>query len=238
MLWLDIVILVALSISLIFGLWRGLINELFAIVAWICAFFAARLFSSDTADWLVNYIQSEPMILLLAWVLPFIVTFIIINLIRLAVKSMVDMVGLKPVDRLFGGVFGLGKGLLIITAVVLVIQLATSKPASELVGKSRYLPHFEALAAWFIKTLDGKFDMSVDKLLERARLPEGLTDAIVSTAAINLGLDSQQLERLRQELKLSPAQLAKQLDDPEQLEALRQYINNPQIQKLLNQPKE
>ena len=164
--WIDITILAVLSLSLLFGLWRGLVNELFAIVAWIAAFLAARIFSPDIADWLANSVQSKPVILLLSWVIPFLMAFAAINLIRFIIKSMVDIVGLKPVDRFFGGIFGILKGGLIITAIVLIVQLVQNKPSTPISSDSRLLPHFQEAALWILENVDAKYVTNFDNLID------------------------------------------------------------------------
>lgn len=231
--WIDIAILAVLGLTLLFGLWRGLINELFSIASWFAAFLIARIFSSDVGSWLSGSIESEPMLLLLSWLIPFLVTFIFMNLIRMVVKSMVDMVGLKPVDRLFGGVFGLVKGGLIITATVLITQLAMNKPSSAFQSESRFLPHFQELSLWLLESYENQSFVSVDSLLGDRNFDQTLTDSIAATASLSLGLDRQQVEELLKHMKIDAQELAKQLNDPEKVESLRRLINKPEIQALL-----
>ena len=231
--WIDIAILAVLGLTLLFGLWRGLINELFSIASWIAAVLMARIFSSDVGTWLSGSIDSEPMLLLASWAIPFLGTFIVMNLIRMVVKSMVDLVGLKPVDRLFGGVFGLVKGALIITAVVLVTQLAMNKPSTAFQSDSRFLPHFQELSLWLLESYENQTFVSVDSLLGDGQFGQSLTDTIAATASLNLGLERGQVEELLNHMKIDAQELAKQLNDPEKLESLRELINKPEIQALL-----
>ena len=231
--WIDIAILIVLGLTLLFGLWRGLINELFSIVTWIAAFLVARIFSTDVGTWLSGSIESEPVLLLLSWVIPFVTTFIVMNLIRLVIKSMIDMVGLKPVDRLFGGIFGLLKGGLIITAVVLITQLAMNKPATAFQNDSRFLPHFQKLSLWLLESYKNQSFVSLDKLMPDSDVTASLSDRIAATASMSLGLDRGQVEKLLQHMQIDAQELVKQLEDPEKLESLQNLLNKPEIQALL-----
>ncbi len=232
--WIDIAILAALGLTLLFGLWRGLINELFSIASWIAAFLVARIFASDVGSWLSGTIESQPVLLLLSWIIPFVATFIVMNLIRLVIKSMVDLVGLKPVDRLFGGVFGLFKGGLIITAVVLVTQLAMNKPTTAFSSESRFLPHFQTLSLWLLESYKNQSFLSVDNLIPDGNANTTISDKIAATASLSLGLDRSQVEELLKHLKMDAQDLAKQLEDPDKLASLRRLLSKPEIQELLS----
>jgi len=236
--WIDIAILVVLSLTLLFGLWRGLINELFAIVAWIAAILMARIFSSDVGSWLSGSIESQPVLMILSWVIPFVSAFIMVNIIRLIIKSMVDFVGLKPVDRLFGGVFGLLKGGLIITAIVLVAQLAMNKPNQAFATDARFLPHFQAMSLWLLKSYENQSFVKLEDYLPDTKIGETVNDTLASSAALYLGLDRSEVENLLKHMNIEAQELAKQLNDPEKLESLRELLSKPEIQALLNQGKD
>ena len=229
--WIDLSIIAILGVSLFLGMWRGFVTEVLAIVAWITAFIAARLLSPMTAEWLQTYIQNEAVVLLFAWLIPFLLAFIAVNLLRLLLKTMVDMVGLKPVDRLFGAVFGMIKGGLLITALVLVAQLALAESRRPFDTDSKFLPYFQSLALWFVETLDQH-----DKLDFTQYLPKKeALDEVVSQAALSLGIDRDQVAALQEHLKISSDEMMTKLNDPEQLEELRKMLEDSKLlEKLSN----
>jgi membrane protein required for colicin V production len=47
--WVDWTMLGLLALSVLVGLWRGLVFELMAVVGWVVAYVVAQLFSSDVA---------------------------------------------------------------------------------------------------------------------------------------------------------------------------------------------
>ena len=236
--WIDIAILAILGLTLLFGLWRGFVNELFAIIAWFAAFLTARIFSTDVGSWLSVYIESQPVLMLLSWIIPFVSAFIVVNIIRLIIKSMIDLVGLKPVDRLFGGVFGLMKGGFIITAMVLVTQLAMNKPNRAFETDARFLPHFQTLSLWLLDSYKNQSLVKLEDYLPATELNLTVNDEIASSAALNLGLDRTEIEQLLNYMQVDAQELAKQLSDPRKLESLRTLVNKPEIQALLNPVKE
>jgi len=69
--WIDIIILLVLAIAVGMGFWRGFIHETLSLLAWVAAFIVARIFAPDVAQWLQQHINSDALILLLSWVIPF-----------------------------------------------------------------------------------------------------------------------------------------------------------------------
>ena len=49
MTWLDLGVLAVLLLSIAWGVWRGLIRELFSVLGWIIAFLAANLLAGPLA---------------------------------------------------------------------------------------------------------------------------------------------------------------------------------------------
>ncbi len=105
---LDGVLLGILVVSMLLGAWRGLVFELFSLVGWVVGFFVARLFAEDVAAWLP----------LDGFVLAFVLIVFAWGLLSALAKQLVEFVGLRPVDRTLGAVFG------VLRAAVLILVLA------------------------------------------------------------------------------------------------------------------
>ena len=52
----DYAVLGIVGISVLVGVWRGVVSELLALAAWVVAFFAAREYASSVVPWLANWI--------------------------------------------------------------------------------------------------------------------------------------------------------------------------------------
>ena len=113
----DWIFLCLILISLLLGLWRGLIYEVFALIGWFAAFFIAQYFAPGLAPQLPLYLPlaewGEPVHYALAFVLIFILVLIGSNLLAWGLRQISMSIGLKPLDRLLGGAFGLARGLLV-----------------------------------------------------------------------------------------------------------------------------
>ena len=55
----DYIVLAIVAASVILGVWRGVVGEIIALVAWILAFFAARWWGDEVANSVLNAI-SDP----------------------------------------------------------------------------------------------------------------------------------------------------------------------------------
>lgn len=128
--WLDLAVLVVLLLSIAWGVWRGLIRELFAILGWIIAFLAANLLAGPFAALMPDAIKSPEMRLMAAFAAVFVGALFVTALVGLLVSKIVSAVGLVVFDRVLGGVFGIARALLIVVALTLLAGLtdAPKKP--------------------------------------------------------------------------------------------------------------
>ena len=115
----DYVVLFIVAVSLVLGMWRGVVGEIIALVAWVLAFFAAWWWGSLLAPGFTSI--ADPVLRqVAAWVAIFVAVLVVMALLRLAVRSLIKALGMTLTDRLLGTVFGAARGLLIVLALVAV----------------------------------------------------------------------------------------------------------------------
>jgi membrane protein required for colicin V production len=120
----DWVLLAVLLASMLVGLWRGLVYEVLSLAGWVAAFVVAQWLASDVVAWL-PMIQSAPASIqyAVAFAVVFVATVFAAGLVSWLIKKLVETVGLRPVDRTLGGVFGLARGVVLLLALTVVLQL-------------------------------------------------------------------------------------------------------------------
>ncbi len=123
----DIVVLVITGISVVYGVFRGLVREVLALLAWVASFLLANLFAADAAKLLPQAMAGEEIRLLVSFVAVFIVVLVGSSVLAILASKLVKVVGLGPADRVVGGFFGLARGLLVVMILVLLAGL-TSLP--------------------------------------------------------------------------------------------------------------
>ena len=117
----DYSVIVIVLASLVLGAWRGVVGEIIALIAWVLAFLAAKYFGGQVAQGFLGFIVDPNFRLVCAWIIVFIVVFMLVALLRLAVRQLLNSLGLGPSDRFLGFLFGVSRGLLI---VLLLVALA------------------------------------------------------------------------------------------------------------------
>ena len=116
----DYVVLTVVVASVLLGVWRGVVGEVIALVAWVLAFFAAKWWGAEVARLFFTGIADPALRVVAAWVAVFVVVLVLMALLRLAVRGLLKALGLSLSDRLLGIVFGAARGLIIVLALVAV----------------------------------------------------------------------------------------------------------------------
>lgn len=123
----DYLVLGIIGISLVIGVWRGVVSELLALAAWVVAFIAAREYATSLAPRLVKWIADQNLGLVVAYAGIFIAVLLVFALLRFCISLMMSAVGLGLLDRLLGACFGALRGALIVLVAVMLAGL-TSLP--------------------------------------------------------------------------------------------------------------
>lgn len=125
----DIIVLGIVGVSLLVGLWRGLVKEALSLACWIAAVVLAVLFNARVAAYLDDWVANPGLQRIVAFVLIFVVTVFAGGIVSTLVSKLTSAVGLQAADRALGGVFGLARGLVIVTlGVMLTAPFETFRP--------------------------------------------------------------------------------------------------------------
>ena len=117
----DILVILVLFASLIFGFFRGFVKELMSLVAWMSAFFVAYYFSSSVAivlpfdaEFSIKYVTG--------FVLIFIFVLIVSSILIKFISTFVHKIGLGASNIILGGLFGILRGVIIVYFLIFVIE--------------------------------------------------------------------------------------------------------------------
>ena len=117
---LDWIFLAVMAVSLVVGAWRGLVYETLSVVNWIAAFVLALWFAPAAAAWLPLANATEVVQYAAGFVVVFVACLFAGGLLAFLVRKLVAAVGLRPVDRVLGGAFGLVRGMIILLALTVL----------------------------------------------------------------------------------------------------------------------
>ena len=152
----DYILLVLLIGSMLISLTRGLVKEVISLVSWIVAFYVAINYGEVLEPWLPHAISGDVLRVIVAFVVLFIGTRIVMMFLAKLASLMLRASGLTFMDRFLGALFGLAKGALIALALVLVCGM-TRIPRQPFWRNAMFSPMAEAAARTVMPYLPGYF---------------------------------------------------------------------------------
>jgi membrane protein required for colicin V production len=124
---LDWIFCAVLLVSVLLGAWRGLVYEVLSLLSWLVALVAARYFAQDMAQWLPMHGSSDGLRYAIGFVLVFVLVLLLGSLIAVVSKKLMTSVGLRPVDRALGALFGSLRGALLLLLVTVAVTATPLK---------------------------------------------------------------------------------------------------------------
>ncbi len=141
----DWVIVGILGLSLLVSVFRGFVKEAFSLATWVIAGVVAFRFSDLGAQRLAVWIETPSVQLIASFLVIFIAILVVGGLLGVVVGQMVKHTGLSGTDRVLGALFGLTRGVVVITIGVILAGL-TPFMDDPWWRASVLLPHFETMA--------------------------------------------------------------------------------------------
>lgn len=142
----DILIAVLLLLFLIHGLRRGFLRSLFGLLAigagWIIA---SRFHLALAMRWSTSRPEAEIALRLGVFLLLFVITALAVRLVGLAITGVISGTPLSLIDRLLGGVCGVGIGAVFLGALFLVATIYFPGGARVLAGSKFHQPLIEVV---------------------------------------------------------------------------------------------
>jgi len=142
----DALFLTIISFCLIRGLFKGLIREVSGIIGVIAGFYGANNYYLTLTPYLEPLIEKPGTRNLIVFFILFCIILIVVGLVAVLIRKFLNFVFLGWVDRSFGFVFGGAKGVLIGTA--LFIMMTTFIPDNfNFLSDSKSAPHLAKVAS-------------------------------------------------------------------------------------------
>ena len=113
---LDFAVVGILLLSMLLGLWRGLISEVLSLAGWPIAIVLSKLSAGSIAPLLP--IEHEEVRIAAAYVLVFIAALVACGVLARLIARMLKAIGSDWTDRMMGGVFGVLRGGLVVLVLV------------------------------------------------------------------------------------------------------------------------
>jgi membrane protein required for colicin V production len=120
----DLAILAVIALSAVFAFARGFVREALSIVAWVGAA-AVTLYGFNYFYGIVVRFVSTPLLAdLIAGAGLFVVTLIVLTILTGYIGRFVSSSALSPIDRTLGLIFGLARGVVLVSLAYLVLDVS------------------------------------------------------------------------------------------------------------------
>lgn len=152
----DYLVLLVIACSVIIGTLRGFVREVLSLASWVVALVVGNAYGEALAEMLPDVIPGESMRLIVAFVVLFIGTRLLMALVSRTLAELIKATGLTLVDRSLGSLFGVARGVVIVLVVVLLCG-TTAIPQQAFWTQARLSPWAEQTAMQVMPFLPGKF---------------------------------------------------------------------------------
>ena len=140
----DYTVLALMAISLLVGVTRGVVSEILALLAWVAAFIAARMWAVPAGNLLLAELSDPLWRQLAGFVVVFVAVLILFALVRGMMNLLLKAAGLRPLDRALGAVFGVARGVMVLLVLVLLAGL-TPLPQQQWWRQATLAPPLETM---------------------------------------------------------------------------------------------
>lgn len=152
----DYLVIFVLVCSVVISTLRGLVKEILSLLSWVISFVVANAYGQDLARLLPDMIPGSTTRLIVAFIALFIGARLLMMLLSMAIDAAIKASGLSLADRGLGGLFGLGRGLVIVLAAVLLCGM-TAIPKQPFWKEAVLSPLAETAARTVKPFLPGEF---------------------------------------------------------------------------------
>jgi membrane protein required for colicin V production len=160
--FLDILLIIILFLSILFGILKGFIRELFSLAFFIIGVVLAFLFYYEVGELFMPYLKNREVSNFIGFITIFVLVLMVGSLVTYLIKKLFTLGPLKNIDMILGGVFGLLRGILI--ASIIVFALIVFPVNDNLVTQSRLSPYVLTTIEVFIHFLPVKYQEKIQSI--------------------------------------------------------------------------
>jgi len=163
--WFDIGLTIALILSTVWGVFRGLVHELFTLVGLVAAALLAIRGAPSVAHLLEPLITAPWARQAVGFCLIFLAVLAVVMVCSTLLRRFLYAVGLSLVDRLLGGLFGLAKVVLITSVLLIIVNRVSPSARAQLEAESVLAP-FLLRSAEYLEAFLEKYSVGRGQWLE------------------------------------------------------------------------
>ncbi|MBI5427009.1 MAG: CvpA family protein [Nitrospinae bacterium] len=142
----DTIVGIVLIVSVVYSVFKGMVREIFSLLAYFGGYFAALRFQGDAGAHVQKVLTNHAAARIVSFILIFFCVSILISFIGKGVRALMKSSGgFSGTDRVMGGLIGLLKGLVLVVIVLAPLELFPDLYRSLTKG-SMIAPNLEAIS--------------------------------------------------------------------------------------------
>jgi len=149
----DMLIIVVLGYCLILGIARGFIREVASILAVVGGFVAAYSGYEYIVPVIAGFVDTPVYREILAFIFIFFSVCLLVTIVGILLRLLVKVVLLGAVDRFFGAVLGLVKGMVVISLLFILLITFLPVGGKQLVAQSRLVPYINTTSKTLVHVI-------------------------------------------------------------------------------------
>jgi len=142
---LDVILIVVVGFSSVYGLFKGMVKEVISLLAVIIGLIGASRFYEEASPLLKDFGLGEQVAKSLSFFILFILIFIAMILIGKLLHRLIHAIFLGWLNRLGGVGFGFIRGIVISGIIIVFLTLIFSEKA-PILRKSKLTPHIMSIS--------------------------------------------------------------------------------------------
>ncbi len=121
--FIDLILILIILLFAIQGFRKGLIYEVASLAGLILGIYASFHFANYLEGYLTDYLNvPEKYSTITAFILIFFLVVIVLHLVGKIIENIIDLVALGFINKLAGSVFGLAKGIVLLSLAFLILN--------------------------------------------------------------------------------------------------------------------
>lgn len=150
--WVDYTIIGIVGFSTIISFFRGFLREAISLIVWIVGILVALKFADTLQPHFQTVITSPGLRYAVAVVAIFLAVFIAGIILNAIVQAIVNKSGLSITDRFLGLFFGIGRGILIVSVLLMFMGITEApkegQSKTNVFNRSQLAPKFVPITSW------------------------------------------------------------------------------------------
>ena len=154
----DVIFIVIVVLSGLLSFYKGIVQEVLRIASWIGAIFASLYAYHPTLPYVKQYVTMELAASTVTGSGLFVLFLVIFYIISNQIGSIVKSSSIGALNKSLGFVFGLGRGLVIVSVMYLTIGSIMNSNLPDAIQKAKSEPLVRATAGVLVILLPEKFN--------------------------------------------------------------------------------